>query len=362
MSSLFDIIKKIEEKREISGANPPPFSVEEGIEPRRHSDKGKRTIFLAILACVVAIVLAAALIWGWRGSSVVSFEEAGSHQSVKRAGAGEGEFLPGPGAADAMGPGSQGRSSSRTKEKIAGKRALAGQETRGLISEVEKAEKGISRPPMVLSKLHLAYDGKALPRSDSSARAVTTAASSVTAKPGEGTTQKGSNGTEVSHRLVQAEKRSKGEELGALGEIMEPVEGGAIFGSGGGQKREENVARRYGAMLQENEVARADRIRVEVVRDPFSSNRWRRMLESAESYRRAGDLNSALSLYKKLWGETHNPLVGNNYGAILIVLKRFSDAKKVLTDALRYAPKDQDLLFNLSVAKAKLEGKDGRKK
>lgn len=97
------------------------------------------------------------------------------------------------------------------------------------------------------------------------------------------------------------------------------------------------------------------------IKNPFAPNpmvlnsRQKKLLYRAEALRKSGRYEQALSLYKKVWNTSHNPLVANNLAAILMEIGRYQEARKILQDALRTSPQDRDLKFNLKQVDLYLE-------
>jgi tetratricopeptide (TPR) repeat protein len=98
--------------------------------------------------------------------------------------------------------------------------------------------------------------------------------------------------------------------------------------------------------LEELENALIEKQRIQT-RQEF---RGKRLLHRAEKLRREGRMAQALSLYKKAWHNNPTPAIANNIGAILIGMDSYKEAKSYLDKALRLAPGDQDILFNLTIA------------
>jgi hypothetical protein len=78
------------------------------------------------------------------------------------------------------------------------------------------------------------------------------------------------------------------------------------------------------------------------------------LLQQAEEYRAAGRMEEAAGLYRTVWAKTGDPGVANNLAAALLVLGRAKEAEGVLSEALKKAPDDVDLKFNLDLARRKL--------
>jgi hypothetical protein len=75
----------------------------------------------------------------------------------------------------------------------------------------------------------------------------------------------------------------------------------------------------------------------------------KRLMYQAEKLRIQGDLSRALPLLKEAWEKEHDPDLGNNIAAILIGYEQYDEAEQYLRKALKLAPEDKDLLFNLEI-------------
>ncbi|MGQ9498902.1 MAG: tetratricopeptide repeat protein [Dissulfurimicrobium sp.] len=78
------------------------------------------------------------------------------------------------------------------------------------------------------------------------------------------------------------------------------------------------------------------------------------LLQQAEEYRIAGRMEEAVELYRTVWAKTGDARVANNLAAALLVLGRAKEAEGILSEALKKAPDDIDLKFNLDFARRKL--------
>ncbi|MGB9711582.1 MAG: tetratricopeptide repeat protein [Dissulfurimicrobium sp.] len=83
------------------------------------------------------------------------------------------------------------------------------------------------------------------------------------------------------------------------------------------------------------------------------------LIQQAEEYRLAGRMEDAVRLYRTIWRKTGDVDVANNLGAALLVLGRTKEAEQVLQEALKKAPADMDIRFNLNLAREK-EGENGK--
>ena len=75
----------------------------------------------------------------------------------------------------------------------------------------------------------------------------------------------------------------------------------------------------------------------------------KRLLYRAESERIQGDSSAALLLYQQAWEMGPDPGLANNIAAVLIGFQEYSQAEIYLLEALKLAPGDKDLLFNLEI-------------
>ncbi len=80
----------------------------------------------------------------------------------------------------------------------------------------------------------------------------------------------------------------------------------------------------------------------------------KRLVYRAENLRVQGDVAAALELYRQAWSILPNPALANNMAAILIGTEHYSKAETYLQKGLQLAPEDDDLLYNLEIAR---EGK-----
>ncbi|MBL4904188.1 MAG: tetratricopeptide repeat protein [Desulfocapsa sp.] len=85
----------------------------------------------------------------------------------------------------------------------------------------------------------------------------------------------------------------------------------------------------------------------------------KRIVYQAEKMREQGDFSKALTLYKKVWSFGPHPDIANNLAAILIQSKQYKKAEGYLEQAISLAPDDEDLQFNLNIAR---EGRKREKK
>ena len=83
--------------------------------------------------------------------------------------------------------------------------------------------------------------------------------------------------------------------------------------------------------------------------------RHKKLLFQAERFRKKGELNRALMIYKKIWNDTKNPLVANNLAAILIEKGDYKKAEEILKTAIKLRPHDEELIYNLSVVTSYLK-------
>ncbi|OCC15087.1 hypothetical protein DBT_1573 [Dissulfuribacter thermophilus] len=83
------------------------------------------------------------------------------------------------------------------------------------------------------------------------------------------------------------------------------------------------------------------------IKDPYASQKTLKLIQLAEELRMSGDLNGSVNIYRRLWKETHSPLVANNLGAILILMGKYKEAKNLLETAIKLSPDDEDLKYNL---------------
>lgn len=82
----------------------------------------------------------------------------------------------------------------------------------------------------------------------------------------------------------------------------------------------------------------------------------KRIVYQAEKMREQGDLSRALVLYKKAWSFGQSPDIANNLAAILIQSRQYEEAETYLKRVISLAPDDEDLRFNLKIAR------EGRKR
>lgn len=86
-----------------------------------------------------------------------------------------------------------------------------------------------------------------------------------------------------------------------------------------------------------------------------ASLRQKRILQQAEILRKKGDFKGAVILYQKGLEikTTMNPAIANNLASSLLLLGQTEQARKILEQALVYAPDDADLLYNFEIAGGK---------
>ena len=95
--------------------------------------------------------------------------------------------------------------------------------------------------------------------------------------------------------------------------------------------------------------------RVDTTVDPGMLEQARRarkrmkLLQAAEDLRGRGDYAGAALVYRKLWRNWKAGEIANNLAACLIMEKRYSEARKILEQALSDNPADPDLRYNLKV-------------
>lgn len=77
----------------------------------------------------------------------------------------------------------------------------------------------------------------------------------------------------------------------------------------------------------------------------------KRIVYQAEKMREQDDFPKAFVLYKKAWAFGPNPDIANNLAAILIQSRQYEEAEKYLKQAISLAPDDEDLRFNLEIAR-----------
>ena len=82
------------------------------------------------------------------------------------------------------------------------------------------------------------------------------------------------------------------------------------------------------------------------------------LLQQAEEYRAAGRMEEAAGLYRIVWAKTGDTGVANNLAAALLVLGKDKEAADILSEALKRAPDDMDLKFNLDFARRRLAETD----
>lgn len=80
-----------------------------------------------------------------------------------------------------------------------------------------------------------------------------------------------------------------------------------------------------------------------------------RDLQRAEDLRRSGDFEEAAVIYRAVWLKTGDVRVANNLGAALLAVGRPQEAADVLKEALKKAPEDEDIKFNLGLALERLD-------
>ena len=83
-----------------------------------------------------------------------------------------------------------------------------------------------------------------------------------------------------------------------------------------------------------------------VIEQTAQLSRW---LYQAEQHRRIGDWEGAVVLFAKVWQKSNNPDVANNLAASLIQMDRLPEARKILQQALKKTPHDQDLKQNMQL-------------
>ncbi|MEF3168314.1 MAG: tetratricopeptide repeat protein [Deltaproteobacteria bacterium] len=64
-----------------------------------------------------------------------------------------------------------------------------------------------------------------------------------------------------------------------------------------------------------------------------------------------GRIEEACRIYQAAWRREKDPVIGNNLAATLIMLKRPDEARKILEEAISIAPDDEDIRYNLELAK-----------
>lgn len=88
-----------------------------------------------------------------------------------------------------------------------------------------------------------------------------------------------------------------------------------------------------------------------VEKEQSRARQRKRILYQAEKVREQGDLPNALILYKKAWSYDPNPAIANNLAAILIQSRQYEEAEEYLKQVIALAPEDEDLRFNLEIAR-----------
>ncbi len=90
------------------------------------------------------------------------------------------------------------------------------------------------------------------------------------------------------------------------------------------------------------------------------SARFRKgLLSQAELMRQNGKLDEAATIYKQIWKETGRVEVANNLAATLMLAGREAEAVLILEEALKKAPSDEDLRYNLDVCNERIAAKRG---
>lgn len=90
------------------------------------------------------------------------------------------------------------------------------------------------------------------------------------------------------------------------------------------------------------------------------SARFRKgLLSQAELMRQQGRLDEAATIYKQIWKETGRVDVANNLAATLMLAGRETEAVLILEEALKKAPSDEDLRYNLDVCNERITAKKG---
>ncbi len=73
----------------------------------------------------------------------------------------------------------------------------------------------------------------------------------------------------------------------------------------------------------------------------------KRLLYRAEKLRKLGLKEQALAIYQRVWEKSRNPLVANNLAALLMDKGRYEKALKILEQAAKVSPLDEDIKYNL---------------
>ncbi|GEM_PF-6673683 len=73
----------------------------------------------------------------------------------------------------------------------------------------------------------------------------------------------------------------------------------------------------------------------------------KRLLYRAEKLRKLGLKEQALAIYQRVWEKRRNPLVANNLAALLMDKGRYEKALKILEQAAKVSPSDEDIKYNL---------------
>ena len=73
----------------------------------------------------------------------------------------------------------------------------------------------------------------------------------------------------------------------------------------------------------------------------------KRLLYRAEKFRKLGLKEQALAIYQRVWEKSRNPLVANNLAALLMDKGRYEKALKILEQAAKVSPSDEDIKYNL---------------
>ena len=94
----------------------------------------------------------------------------------------------------------------------------------------------------------------------------------------------------------------------------------------------------------------------EAEKEQIRNRQQKRIIYQAEKMREQGNLDNALILYKKAWSLSPNPDIANNLAAILIQSKQYEKAEGYLEQVISLVPDDEDLRFNLEIAR------EGRKR
>lgn len=78
------------------------------------------------------------------------------------------------------------------------------------------------------------------------------------------------------------------------------------------------------------------------------------ILYQAEERRKEGDMEAAVILYRRAWKLKKTPATANNLAAGLFTLKKYTEACRLLQEALDMDPDDADLQYNLKITKERL--------